>query len=295
MLASPFYPLLIPVLVILFAFYYVQRIIARLPEGRATKIHDKISAQKGKVIACIGDSLTHGNIGVCWVEHLRKEFPNELFLNEGINGDVAWQVLQRLSPILNCKPDIVIVMIGSNDAMGSFNASSAERYQKSGHLPHLPSLNLYKEHLHSLLDQLDTIPQVAVCTLPPVGEFPDSAINRHIGQFNQSIKEAAESKSRTLLDVSADMWNGLNLRTYPVVQDYETGIWVLAKRILNACVRHYLFRTPWDAIAESQGQWLLFDQIHLGERGAKIIQKRVQAYLKDSGLKRVNPHSIEIS
>ena len=62
-----------------------------------------------KLIACIGDSLTHGNIGQSWVDYLREEFPNDIFLNEGINANTTWQVLQRLDPILKCKPDLIIL------------------------------------------------------------------------------------------------------------------------------------------------------------------------------------------
>ena len=31
-------------------------------------------------------------MGQSWVDNLRKEFPNDVFLNEGINGNTAWQV-----------------------------------------------------------------------------------------------------------------------------------------------------------------------------------------------------------
>ena len=72
----------------------------------------KLSLKSGRVIACIGDSLTHGNIGECWVESLRNEYPEDIVLNEGINGDVVWQVNNRIQPIINCHPDIIILMIG---------------------------------------------------------------------------------------------------------------------------------------------------------------------------------------
>ena len=97
-------PLILIVLIIaaaLFAaaFFYVSRIISTLPKGRAEE-HLKIQdSTNKKIIACIGDSLTHGNIGQSWVDYLREEFPNDIFLNEGINANTAWQVLQRLEPI----------------------------------------------------------------------------------------------------------------------------------------------------------------------------------------------------
>ena len=99
------------------AFFYVSKIISNPPKGRAEEYLKTKEYKNKKIIACIGDSLTHGNIGQSWVDYLREEFPNDVFLNEGINGNTAWQVLQRLDPILQCTPDLIILMIGTNDAL----------------------------------------------------------------------------------------------------------------------------------------------------------------------------------
>ena len=113
------------------AFFYVSKIISTTPKLRAQDyLNSNVKSDK-RIIACIGDSLTHGNIGQSWVDYLRQEFPNDVFLNEGINGNTAWQVIQRLDPILKCKPDLVILMIGTNDALGSFDINSGFRYKKN--------------------------------------------------------------------------------------------------------------------------------------------------------------------
>ena len=68
------------------AFFYVSRIISLPPKGRAVdNLNNKLEKNQ-RIIACIGDSLTHGNIGISWVDKLRKEFPSDIFLNEGISG-----------------------------------------------------------------------------------------------------------------------------------------------------------------------------------------------------------------
>ena len=87
--------ILIAVIIIAAIFFYVSSIIATPPKDRAIDFIESNHLKEGRVIACIGDSLTHGNIGECWVDSLRQEFPNDKFLNEGINGDVVWQVQQR--------------------------------------------------------------------------------------------------------------------------------------------------------------------------------------------------------
>ena len=120
------------------AFLYVSRIISLPTKGRAVEYLSNKSENNQRLIACIGDSLTHSNIGASWVDQLRKEFPADIFLKEGINGDVVRQIHQRLEPILLSKPDIVVLMIGSNDAMASFNSKSGERYKRNNNLPNIP-------------------------------------------------------------------------------------------------------------------------------------------------------------
>ena len=158
------------------AFFYVSIIISTLPNGRAEDYLNSNDQQDKKIIACIGDSLTHGNIGQSWVDYLREEFPNDIFLNEGINGNTTWQVIQRLDPILECKPDLTILMIGTNDALGSFDIDSGMRYKSNNNLPEVPSFEKYKEQLLVLIEKIGAQSQIVICTLPPIGENSDLMI-----------------------------------------------------------------------------------------------------------------------
>jgi lysophospholipase L1-like esterase len=264
------------------AFLYVSSIIATLPKGRAINFTEKDNSETGRVIACIGDSLTHGNIGDCWVERLRQEFPKDIILNEGINGDVVWQVHQRIDPILKCKPDIAIIMIGSNDAMASFNKNSGERYKRNNSLPEVPTFENYQKLLSELIDHLSAIPKIALCTLPPIGEYQDSSINQHINKFNDCIKLTAQEKNISLLPVSNSLRNELDKRLYPLRSDYDPKTLPILRRIYGGVMHHYIFKKSWDKVAESKGQWLLFDQIHLGERAAKIIFNLTKNYISSS-------------
>ena len=271
---------LISVIVIALGFFvYVLIITVKLPQGRAIEMIEKGRPKIGRLVACIGDSLTNGNLGVCWVNHLRHEFPNDKFLNEGINGDVVWQVHERLEPILKCHPDVIILMIGSNDAMGSFNKRSGEGYKKKNKLPEIPTFDAFKKLLPELIDRLSEIPKLAICTLPPIGEYPGSTINQHIDKFNDFIKKTAQEKHISVLAVSDSMWDELSNRTYPVKRNYNPKMMVIAKDIYGACIQHYIFKRTWDKIAESRRNWLLFDQIHLGERGARVIFNLAKEYI----------------
>ena len=279
MLLFILYLLIATVILITVVFFYVSSIAATPPKGRADDLSQELSLKSGRVIACIGDSLTHGNIGECWVERLRNEYPEDTVLNEGINGDVAWQVNNRIESIVNCSPDIIILMIGSNDAMASFNKKSGERYKSNNKLPEIPTFKSYKKLLPKLLDRLNGTSKIAICTLPPIGENIDSAINVHIRKFNDFIELTANNKNINLIPVSKLLWDDLSKRTYHVKSDYDPNSLPIIRRIYGGMVHHYIFKKPWDEIAKSRGQWLLFDQIHLGERAAKILFKATKKYI----------------
>ena len=258
------------------AFFYVSRIIYLPPKGRAVDYLNRKSRNNQRVIACIGDSLAHGNIGVSWVDLLRKEFPSDIFLNEGINGDVVWQVHQRLELILKCNPDIIILMIGSNDAMASFNSKSGKRYKRNNNLPNIPSFQSYQKLLPELLDKLISVDKVFLCTLPPIGEIKDSQVNQHVNKFNDFIRKTAQERDLSILAVSESLWSDLALREFSCINDYNPNSIPLMRRIYGGVMHHYIFKQPWDKIAKSNRQWLLFDQIHLGERAANIVFKVVK-------------------
>jgi lysophospholipase L1-like esterase len=269
-------------ILIVVVFLYVSSIIGTPPKGRAVEFLESDRPKEGRIIVCIGDSLTHGNIGVCWVDSLRQEFTNDKFLNEGINGEVTWQVHQRLEPILACKPDIVTIMIGSNDVMASFDKNSGERYKNNNKLPEIPTFERYKELLPELIDRLKTVPKIAICTLPPVGEYKDSSINNHINKFNEFIRLTAFDKNITLLPVSDLIWTELDNRTYPLKNDYDPNIFPIIRRIFGGIFHHYIFKKSWHSISKSKGQWVLFDQIHLNERGAGVVFNLVRKYISSN-------------
>ena len=264
------------------AFFYVSKIISSPPKGRAEDYLSRNVKSDNKIIACIGDSLTHGNIGQNWVDFLRKEFPNDVFLNEGINGNTAWQVIQRLDPILKCKPDLVILMIGTNDALGSFDINSGIRYKKNNELPEVPTFEKYKEHLNELIEKIGLSSKFAICTLPPIGENENSEVNKHVSLFNNYIKLSANQKNLSLLPVSDALWSDIQSRTYPLKLEYNPKASLIMRRIFGGIFHHYLLKKSWNDVSRAKGQWILFDQIHLNERGAEIVYKLAKDFIAKS-------------
>ena len=94
-------------------------------------------------VACFGDSLTRGSVSYNWVKRLSSTFADQglTFLNFGKNGELAYNLLQRIDEVIEVKPDIVRLLVGSNDAMGSLDDDSRVFYTKLGKLPKAPNLD----------------------------------------------------------------------------------------------------------------------------------------------------------
>lgn len=82
--------------VVAVGFYTYQRISA-LPALRPeTYLANKSREQRGRVVVCAGASIVHGSVSQNVVTPLSKLFPSFLFVNAGVNGDLAYSVLQVL-------------------------------------------------------------------------------------------------------------------------------------------------------------------------------------------------------
>ena len=173
-------------------------------------------------------------------------------------------------------------MIGTNDALGSFDINSGLRYKKNNELPQVPTLKKYKEHLNELIKKIGIQSKIAICTLPPICENENSEVNKHVNLFNDYIKLIANQKKLSLLPVSDALWSDIQSRTYPLKLDYNPKARLVMRRIFGGIFHHYLLRKSWNDISRAKGQWILFDQIHLNERGAEIVYKLAKDFIAKS-------------
>ena len=80
--------------------------------------------RQNPVIVCAGDSITHGIISTNWVGMLESRFPDCRFINAGVNSELAYNLLGRIDPIIGINPDIVIILIGTNDVNAKIGRAS---------------------------------------------------------------------------------------------------------------------------------------------------------------------------
>lgn len=72
------------------------------------------------IVACLGSSSTAGKgQAFDWIGTLAKRPANAHveFRNFGRGGDLAYNALQRLPQVLDCKPSKIVVWIGGNDVL----------------------------------------------------------------------------------------------------------------------------------------------------------------------------------
>jgi len=240
--------------------------------------------QKSKIVACFGDSLTKGNFSYNWVKLLSEDYEDQglTFLNFGENGELAYNLLQRIGEVLVVKPDIVIVLVGSNDAMGSLDDKSRGFYTKQQKLPKVPSLNFYAEYLFSLAGQLKdkTDAKIVFVTLPPLGEVFNDKANRVVGMHNDEIRQVCESFDFDLLDLNkalVDYWiKNQDSSPYPFSNDRAL--------VVKAAAKKYMFFRSWNQVSKGHEMILSHDGVHLNETSGGILASLVKNYLNSLNL-----------
>jgi len=151
-------------------------------------------------------------------------------------------------------------------------------------LPHNPSAAWFRENLGAIARGLKDSGRatVALCSLPPMGEDPDSAepfqreLNRRSGQLNAMIKDIAQEESVGYIGLNEAMSAQLSgsphraLTGFRFLPFYRDAFRTLALR-----------KTP-DQVASLNGWCFHSDGIHLNRRGGLILADLVQAFIDEA-------------
>ncbi len=253
----------------------------RLPKGHPAAI----LAQGGPpaerpVLVCLGDSITQGGIGTNWVDRLRQSLHNSTFvINAGVNGQVAWNLRQRLDEIAHCKPDAIALLIGSNDAVGALNAEWAGYYQRNQNLPQAPTEAWYAEQYDALVAELVTLTPRLVClTLPPLGEDPATPAESIARRHNVVIRASAARHGADVLDVHTalrDLQQGASSGVPFAGSMSKFVTWMM-----SSAFQHYVLGLSWDRIAQRRGLVLTCDTIHLADRSGEAVLDLLEPWVQ---------------
>ncbi|MHA3963491.1 MAG: SGNH/GDSL hydrolase family protein [Candidatus Thorarchaeota archaeon SMTZ1-45] len=177
-----------------YAFYQSMKKPEKTP-STYLRAHPQKDVRKS-VVVFLGDSITHGRVGVNYVDMVQERFESESFefINAGINSELAWNNLQRVEEVIQCDPDVVTVLIGTDDVNATMSSDAMKSYVMRMKLPRDPDSSWYEDCLQSLVKRLrtETNARIALLSIPPIGEdFSHPAFIRS-SEYSSIIQHIAE-------------------------------------------------------------------------------------------------------
>jgi len=269
--------IIIGVSTVCFLIFYVFWQMERLPRNRPEKYDKPIGK---KVVVLAGDSITHGQIGENYVSLLKRRLDQSQFslVNAGVNTNLAWNLLQRADEIIACEPDYVTILIGTNDAVAATSEEEAEFYMKRMKLPQLPDDLWFRESLQEFVTRLqnESSANIALLSIPPIGEVADHPAFRISSEYIKSIQEVANVTGVAYLPLHEKMLPFLKEYskepTYPFEKE-KAGMFI-------ACAKRYLLKKEWNVIGQETGFQLHIDYLHLNTTGAIIVTDLIESFVK---------------
>jgi len=236
----------------------------------------------GRLVVCLGDSITEGRLSANWVNRLQAAVAGGgvRVVNAGVSGNLTWNVLQRLEPVIAARPDVVVLLIGTNDvgfADGPYTEAMFRRQQK---LPETarPSPGWYEECLALVLDRLraQTSARIAAIEIPVNGEDLASPQNERVRAYNAVLHRLAEERGLPVLPLYQRL--AALLPAGHRAPPYHPTIGLM----ISSALRHWVLRRRWDAVAAANGFALLIDGIHLNDRAAAVVAELVEGFLAEN-------------
>ena len=237
-----------------------------------------------RTVCCLGASLTAGSVSADYVEMLqaRPALTGLRFINHGVNGDLAWNGLQRLDQVIADQPDAVTILIGTNDVNATLSERNRLRYHEFNRLPVThPDLDWYQENLRKIIRglQVGTRARLAVVSLAVIGEDLGHEANRRVETYNAAIREIAAATRIDYLPFHERMLEYLEAHaaersTLPPRLAYRDGL----INIGNATALHHT-GLSWNEISRRNGLQLLTDGLHLNSTAAAMIADLIENWL----------------
>ena len=266
-------------LVIVVPMLRVYWLMMKLPQNRPEN-HEKVEGKK--VIIFAGDSITHGQVGENYVRMISERLDSQKYdvVNAGVNTNLAWNLLQRLDEIIECDPEIITILIGTNDANAAQSEEDAKFYVKSMKLPQMPDQAWYRESLQKIVSILKerTRAKIGLISIPPIGEDPSESGYKTSSDYCTTIQEVASSSGVVYFPLHEKMIEYLS--NHPGNPAYDIK-WLKIEMFI-ACFKRYILRRDWDSIGESRGFQLHIDYLHLNTKAASMLTDMIENFIKES-------------
>lgn len=230
-----------------------------------------------RIVVCFGDSITRGQISANYVEILKRSMVQHrlLFLNSGVNNDVTFNLLQRIRPVIAVNPQVITIMVGTNDVIASLSPYAALFYYAVKRLPRWPAMEWSVNSLRKVVWRLkhETRAVIGIASIPPLGEDLNTFPNQRVRAYNAAVQEIAGAERLSYIPVFERLSAALGS---PGGREYQTDPLLLAEMI----VKHHVFREPFESFSRRKGFSLLTDGVHLNERAAGIVAQEMETFLR---------------
>ena len=258
--------------------------IVRAPKSFPSKFLKKNIEKdpSNKRIVLIGDSITHGTVGYNYVKAIKKELEGETYeiINAGLNGDLTINILERIEDIIKCEPDFITILIGTNDAIGSYSVKDRKNYVKTKGArdsAEFWTLERFKEDYTKIIAKLkaETQAEIGVLSIPIMGEDLKDPVMENSIAHSEIIKEISKDLGVYYMPLNEQMID--YLKEHPSNQKYEYRKKLLL--MIKALFAHYFGRS-WQHISIKNGFQLLIDNIHLSEKGASFVIELIESFIE---------------
>ena len=236
-----------------------------------------------KTVVCFGASLTAGTVSFNYLDLLcaRSSLAGFEFINHGVNGDLAWNGLERLDRVIAERPDFVTILIGTNDVNATMSERNLARYMAFNHLPTEPTLTWYECNLETIVKRLkhETHARLALLSLALIGEDLDHEANRKVVLYSDAIRRVARGKNVAYLPLHERMVaylreHEVDRAQLPPRLEYRDGL----HNTGNALALHAT-GLSWDEVSRRNGLLVTTDCLHLNSVGAGMIADLIEAWL----------------
>jgi lysophospholipase L1-like esterase len=229
----------------------------------------------------VGDSITHGRIGINYAEMVQEQMVDEIeVVNAGVNSELVWNALQRVDEIIACNPDYVTILLGTNDANSVTSTSTTKDYIRRMKLPQTPTRDWYRDSLSQLVERLsrETDARIGIISIPPIGESPQNPEYLISKEYAAVSRQVAQDLNVAYLPLFERMDEYVS--AHPITPSYCFDRSYLG--MLKAIFSHYSFGRDWDSISEKCGFHFHIDYLHLNSNGASAVASLVTDFIKNA-------------
>lgn len=261
-------------------FFIKKNVITHRPKNAPTADNRQNLDPNRKILVCVGDSNTHGNVSYNWVDDLVNDFPAYQILNAGINADLTNTLLKRLNDTIACKPNYITLLIGTNDVQATMSQKQEKRYREMNKIgaDETSNFETFCQNYSKIIQRLktETYAKIAVFSLPILGEDLINSANIKGDKYSNFIKEIAQNEDLIYLPLREMQKEYLKQNPPQSKYTYEDTFMVMNLSIL----KNIFLERSWDKISEEHGFMLTPDNIHQNSISGKMILELVQNFIK---------------